>query len=75
MARFRAIASSTAFNCFSNSSRRESVLLGLLETELEPEPVAEVEPGSPGLPSGANDSFPDDLGGGDKGRFLRMGEK
>lgn len=66
-ARFRAIASSTAFSCFSSSSRRESVLLGLLE----PEPVAEAEPGTAGLPNGAGGPFPDNLGGGDRGRFLR----
>lgn len=68
-ARFRAIASSTAFSCFSSSSRRESVLLGLLEPE--PEPVAEAEPGTAGLPNGAAGPFPDNLGGGDRGRFLR----
>jgi len=66
------MASSTAFSCFSSSSRRDSVLLGLLEPEpeLEPEPVAEVEPGAGGLPDGAAGPFPDDLGGGDRGRFL-----
>lgn len=68
---FRAIASSTAFSCFSSSSRRDSVLLGLLE----PEPTAEVEPGAGGLPDGAAGPFPDDLGGGDRGRFLRKGSR
>lgn len=66
-ARFRAMASSTAFSCFSSSSRRDSVLLGLLE----PAPAPEPEPGSGGLPDGAAAApFPDDLGGGDMGRFL-----
>lgn len=65
-ARFRAMASSTAFSCFRSSSRRDSVLLGLLE----PEPVAEVEPGAGGLPNKGTGPFPEDLGGGDRGRFL-----
>lgn len=69
-ARFRAMASSTAFSCFSSSSRRDSVLLGLLEPELEPDPAVEVEPGGGGLPDGTAGPFPDDLGGGDRGRFL-----
>lgn len=43
------------------------MLLGLLE----PEPVAEAEPGTAGLPNGAAGPFPDNLGGGDRGRFLR----
>lgn len=42
------------------------MLLGLLE----PEPVAEVEPGAAGLPNKGTGPFPDDLGGGDRGRFL-----
>lgn len=63
LARLRAMASSTAFSCFSSSSRRDSVLLGLLA------PAA--EPGPPGRPPGAAGPFPDDLGGGDRGRFLR----
>lgn len=66
LARLRAMASSTAFSCLSNSSRRDSVLLGLLE----PEPAAEAEPGTADLPEGAACAFPDDLGGGDIGRFL-----
>lgn len=66
-ARLRAIASSTAFSCFNNSSRRDRVLLGLPEPVL----VAKAEPGTVGLPSGAAGPFPDDLGGGDRGRFLR----
>lgn len=64
------MASSTAFSCFSSSSRRDSVLLGLLEPEPELEPAAETEPGAAGLPEGAAGPFPDDLGGGDRGRFL-----
>lgn len=59
-ARLRAMASSTAFSCFSSSSRRDSVLLGFVEPE----------PGTGGLPEGAAGPFPDDLGGGDRGRFL-----
>lgn len=53
------------------------MLLGLLEPEpepepeLDPEPAAETEPGRAGLPSGATAPFPDDLVGGDRGRFLR----
>lgn len=49
------------------------MLLGLLEPEPEPEPepAAEAEPGAAGLPDGAAGPFPDDLGGGDRGRFLR----
>lgn len=72
-ARFRAMASSTAFSCFSSSSRRDSVLLGLLEPdpELEPEPAAEAEPGVAGLPDGTTGPLPDDLGGGERGRFLK----
>lgn len=66
-ARLRAMASSTAFSCFSSSSRRDSVLLGLLEAE----PAADAEPGTAGLSSGAAWPFPDDLVGGDRGRFLR----
>lgn len=71
-ARLRAMASSTAFSCFSSSSRRDSVLLGLLELEPEPEPepAAEEEPGKASLPAGAAGPFPDDLGGGERGRFL-----
>lgn len=67
-ARFRAMASSTAFSCFNSSSRRDSVLLGLLEPDPEPDP--EPEPGRAGLPDGAAGPLPDDLGGGDRGRFL-----
>lgn len=63
-ARFRAMASSTAFSCFNSSSRRDSVLLGLLEPDPEP------DPGRAGLPDGAAGPLPDDLGGGDRGRFL-----
>lgn len=33
--------------------------------------MAKAEPGTVGLPSGAAGPFPDDLGGGDRGRFLR----
>lgn len=49
------------------------MLLGLLEPEpeLEPEPAAEAEPGGGGLPEGAAGPLPEDLGGGDRGRFLR----
>lgn len=67
------MASSTAFSCFSSSSRRDSVLLGLLEPEpeLEPEPAADAEPGPAGLPDSAAGPFPEDLAGGDRGRFLR----
>lgn len=66
LARLRAMASSTAFSCFSSSSRRDSVLLGLVEAE----PAADTEPGAAGFPDGAAGPFPDDLGGGDRGRFL-----
>lgn len=68
LARLRAMASSTAFSCFSSSSRRDRVLLGLLEPEAEP--AADTEPGAAGLPDGATGPFPDDFGGGDRGRFL-----
>lgn len=61
------MASSTAFSCFNSSSRRDSVLLGLLE----PEPAPEAEAGTAGLPEGAIGPFPEDLGGGDRGRFLK----
>ena len=64
LARLRAIASSTALSCLSSSSRRESVLLGLLE------PAPAEEPGATDLPEGAACAFPDDFGGGDNGRFL-----
>lgn len=67
LARFRAMASSTAFSCFSSSSRRDSVLLGFPE----PEPAADAEPDGGGLPGGISGPFPDDLEGGDRGRFLR----
>lgn len=61
------MASSTAFNCFSSSSRRERVLLGLPDPELEADPA----PGAGGLPADtAAGPFPEDLGGGDTGRFL-----
>lgn len=60
LALLRAMASSTAFSCFSSSSRRERVLLGL------PEPGA----GAGDFPADAVRPFPVDLGGGDKGRFL-----
>lgn len=66
LARLRAMASSTALSCLSSSSRRDSVLLGLVE----PEPAAEAEPGAADLPAGAACAFPDDFGGGDIGRFL-----
>lgn len=48
------------------------MLLGLLEPEPEPEPdpAVEPEPGAAGLPDGTAGPFPDDLGGGDRGRFL-----
>lgn len=65
LARFRAMASSTAFSCLSSSSRRDSVLLGLPELE----PAAGAGPGAAGLPEGAVCAFPDDFGGGDMGRF------
>lgn len=64
-ARLRAMASSTALSCFSSSSRRDSVLLGLLEPE--------AEPGAADLPEGGACAFPDDFGGGDIGRFLSPG--
>lgn len=63
------MASSTAFNCFRSSSRRERVLLGLpgAEPEAEPDPA----PGAGGLAAdAAAGPFPEDLAGGDKGRFL-----
>lgn len=66
LARLRAMASSTAFSCLSSSSRRDSVLLGLLE----PGTAAEAEPGAVDLFEGAACAFPDDFGGGDSGRFL-----
>lgn len=49
------------------------MLLGLPEPnpELEPEQAAEAEPGVAILPCGVARVFPDDLGGGDRGRFLR----
>lgn len=65
-ARLRAMASSTAFSCFRSSSRRDNVLLGLPE----PEPAAKAEPAAGGFPEGVTRPFPDDLGGGDRGRFL-----
>ncbi len=66
------MASSTAFNCFSSSSRRERVLLGLPDAELEAEPEPDPAPGAGGLPADtAAGPFPEDLGGGDKGRFLK----
>lgn len=55
LALLRAMASSTAFSCFSSSSRRERVLLGL------PEPGA----GAGDLPADAASPLPEDLGGGD----------
>lgn len=64
LALLRAMASSTAFSCFSSSSRRESVLLGLPE----PEPGA----GAGDLPADAARPLPEDLGGGDWGRFLEV---
>lgn len=60
------MASSTAFSCFRSSSRRDSVLLGLLE----PDPAADAGLGATSLADGAAGLFPDDLGGGDRGRFL-----
>ena len=70
----RAMASSTAFSCFNSSSRRDSVLLGLPEPEPEPEPGPEPEegpgPGAACLPDGVDGPFPEDLVGGDSGRFL-----
>lgn len=53
------------------------MLLGLLEPEPEPEPepAAEAELGVGGLPDGAAGPFPDDLTGGDRGRFLKKGSK
>lgn len=62
------MASSTAFSCLSSSSRRDSVLPGLLEPE--PEPAAETEAGATGLLDGATCPLPEDLAGGDMGRFL-----
>lgn len=71
LALLRAMASSTAFNCFSSSSRRERVLLGLAEPEPEAEPEPDPAPGPGGLPADmAAGPFPKDLGGGDRGRFL-----
>lgn len=64
----RAMASSTAFSCFSSSSRRDSVLLGLFEPD--PDPVVEAEPGAVGLPDGTAGPLPDALGDGGMGRFL-----
>lgn len=70
----RAMASSTAFSCLSSSSRRDSVLLGL-EPGPAPPPT-KAEGGTLGLLPGGTavvplGPFPDeDLGGGDKGRFL-----
>lgn len=69
-ARFRAMASSTAFSCFSSSSRRERVLLALPEPDPDVEPAAGAEAGAAGLLEGAAGPFPDDFGGGDRGRFL-----
>lgn len=67
----RAMASSTAFNCFSSSSRRERVLLGLPEPELEADPAPDPGTGAGGLPADmAAGPFPADFGGGDRGRFL-----
>lgn len=63
LALLRAMASSTALSCFSSSSRRDSVLLGLPE----PGPTGGCLPEPDDNPPGP---FPDDLGGGDKGRFL-----
>lgn len=68
-ARFRAMASSTAFSCFSSSSRRDSVLLGFPEPELDPPAGAEAAGGA--LLDGVVGIFPEDLIGGDRGRFLR----
>lgn len=65
-ARFLAMASSTALSCFSSSSRRDSVLLGLPE----PEPATGAEPGAAGFPIGGTGPFPEDFEGGDRGRFL-----
>lgn len=71
LALLRAMASSTAFNCFSSSSRRERVLLGLAEPEPEAEP--EPGPGAGGLPpDAAVGPLPEDLDGGDRGRFLNL---
>lgn len=72
LALFRAMASSTAFSCFRSSSRRDSVLLVLPDPDPEPAPGEgpEAEPGGGGLPEGMAGPFPDDLGGGDRGRFL-----
>lgn len=53
MARLRAMASSTAFNCFSSSSRRERVLLGLPGPEPEAEADPDPAPGAGGLPADA----------------------
>lgn len=71
LALLRAMASSTAFNCFSSSSRRERVLLGLPEPELEADPAPDPGTGAGGLPADmAAGPFPADFGGGDRGRFL-----
>lgn len=66
----RAMASSTAFSCFSSSSRRDSVLLGLVEPDAGP--VFEPEAGAVGLPDDSTAGpFPDALGDdGGIGRFL-----
>lgn len=73
LALLRAMASSTAFNCFSSSSRRERVLLGLAEPEPEAELEPDPAPGAGGLPADmAAGPFPEDLGGGDRGRFLNL---
>lgn len=73
LALLRAMASSTAFNCFSSSSRRERVLLGLAEPEPEAGPEPDPGPGAGGLPpDAAAGPLPEDLGGGDKGRFLNL---
>lgn len=76
----RAMASSTAFSCFSSSSRRDRVLLDLPEPEPDPdpgpepgtgpEPGPEPEPGPGGLPAAGPGPFPEDLVGGDMGLFL-----
>lgn len=68
LALLRAMASSTAFSCFSSSSRRDSVLLGLpdLGGGGPPEP----EPAAGGFPEETPRPLPEDLGGGVKGRFL-----
>lgn len=65
LARLRAMASSTAFSCFSSSSRRDSVLLGFPDDE----PAAGGFPGN----AAAAAALLDDLVGGDRGRFLSPG--